>query len=104
MLYLDSLIMHTECSTCQHLHVTKLHHAVTVSPDEPRGLMPVNPDNTKRLAVSLSVELADRVARLAKDDRRSVSNWLANTIELAVEAAERMRAKRWAEEEKEGKA
>ena len=61
--------------------------------------MPVNPDKTKRLAVSLPVEMAERVERLAKDDRRSVSQWLSFTIETAVIAAERMRSKRFAEED-----
>ena len=56
--------------------------------------MPVNPDKTKRLAVSLPVDIAVRVERLAKDDRRSVSQWLSITIETAVEAAEKMRGKR----------
>ena len=61
--------------------------------------MPVNPEKTKRLAVSLSHDMAARVERLAKDDRRSVSQWMAFTIETAVLAAERMRAKRFAEED-----
>lgn len=61
--------------------------------------VPVNPSKTRRLAVSLTHEMADRVERLARDDRRSVSQWMAFTIETAVVAAERMRAKRFAEED-----
>ena len=45
-------------------------------------------------AVSLPVDIAARVKRLAKDDRRSVSQWLSITIDTAVEAAEKMRGKR----------
>ena len=49
--------------------------------------MPVNFDKTRRFALNLPVEIADKVALLAEADRRSVASWLRNCVVDAVEQA-----------------
>ncbi len=49
--------------------------------------MPVNFDKTRRFALNLPVEVADKVALLAEADRRSVASWLRNCVVDAVEKA-----------------
>ena len=46
--------------------------------------MPVNPEKTKRIPVSLDMETAQKVAELAKRDRRSVAAWLRCCVEDRV--------------------
>jgi len=48
--------------------------------------VPVNPEKTKRIPVSLDMETADKVAELAKRDRRSVASWLRCCVEDRVNA------------------
>ena len=48
---------------------------------------------SKRLSVSLSADLAAKVEALAKEDRRSVAQWIAVQVELAVLKAEAMKEK-----------
>lgn len=43
---------------------------------------------SKRLSVSLPADLAAKVEALAKEDRRSVAQWIAVQVELAVLKAE----------------
>lgn len=49
--------------------------------------MPVNKDTTKRFAINLPVELAEKVDALAAGERRSVASWLRNAVEDAVKAS-----------------
>lgn len=51
--------------------------------------MPVDLNKTKRIALNLPIELADRATKLAEKDRRSLSQWLRNAIEDRVIADER---------------
>ena len=51
--------------------------------------MPVNKDNTKRLAVNLPVDLYERLVVLAAKDRRTVSSWLRVAVEDRVIADEK---------------
>ena len=51
--------------------------------------MPVDLSKTKRFALNLPIELADKVAELAAKDRRSVASWLRNAIEDRVIADEK---------------
>ena len=46
--------------------------------------MPVNPERTKRIPVSLDMDTAEKVAVLAKRDRRSVASWLRCCVEDRV--------------------
>lgn len=46
---------------------------------------------SKRLSVSLPADLAAKVEALAKEDRRSVAQWIAVQVELAVLKAEAMK-------------
>ena len=50
--------------------------------------MPVNKDNTKRLAVNLPMDLYERLEVLAMRDRRTVSSWLRVAVEDRVIADE----------------
>ncbi len=50
--------------------------------------MPVNKDNTKRLAVNLPIDLYERLVVLAAKDRRTVSSWLRVAVEDRVIADE----------------
>jgi len=48
--------------------------------------MPVDPNKTKRVALSLPVDVANKVQQLADKERRSVSSWLRNAVEDRVNA------------------
>ena len=47
------------------------------------GAVPVNSDKTKRVLVSIPIELVEPMQALAKRDNRSFSNWVATA---AIEA------------------
>lgn len=48
--------------------------------------MPVDPNKSKRVALSLPIDVADKVQQLADKERRSVSSWLRNAVEDRVNA------------------
>jgi len=43
--------------------------------------MPINYDTTKRIPITVSHEMADKISELAKKERRSVASYLRNIIE-----------------------
>ncbi len=56
-----------------------MHHLCTGG-----QVVPVNPEKTKRIPVSLDMDTAEKVAVLAKRDRRSVASWLRCCVEDRV--------------------
>ena len=77
---LDVLTMSPGVHKCNPL-------ALRVPWENPLGYipyMPVDPSKTKRFAVNLPLELAEKVEALAEKERRSVASWLRNAIEDAA--------------------
>lgn len=46
--------------------------------------MPINPDKAKRIPITVSLELAEKIAALAEKERRSVASWVRNAVEDRV--------------------
>ena len=48
--------------------------------------VPINPDKAKRIPITVSLELAEKISVLAEKERRSVASWIRNAVEDRVAA------------------